>query len=276
MIRFYKSYLGRMFLGLLLLIELEKQHGKSAVVDAATRWQAPDSNTSLILHGLIDSYANSEPETDDVLKGAVGQLTKKRTDDADLLDTIVNILKLPFTSFLSGKTLLLLRDAVLTPSELTDLKKAYKAVAACSCGHTFTQNEMATVTVANDALTLKCTKCQRPAVGRCDYCGEVTQLIGNNSRNALKEVDCGCRKKAERAAKIPSILVDTNPVAARALVEQARQLRAGLRQQTAFYGRASFKPTNIPLDDDPFVPAPIAPAAPDDDLDPPSMTGTSW
>ena len=209
MIRFYKSYLGRAFLGLLILIELEKATDKQTVVDQVRKWtpSSPEAaqTVELLLDSYIHAYPDESPSNDEVLKGALGQLQKRRNDDSDLLDIIVNALKLPFTSAFGASNLRILRETVLSPSELSNLRKTYTATAKCACGHEFSSNEMVSATVVGGSITLKCTKCARPQIGRCDHCGVATQLIGKSSANWRTNIDCGCRKKAERtAAKPPS------------------------------------------------------------------------
>lgn len=204
MIRFYKTYLGRMLLGLLILIELEKESGKQAVADAASKWKGSDAEERLVDKAIAEymhPYPEETPTNDDVVKGAIGQLSKKKTDDGDLLDTIVDVLRLPFASYLSSGTLKLLRDAILNPGELTDLRKAFKAQSKCGCGHTFTAQEIISITVSQDTITLHCTACQRPNYVRCDHCDQVVLLSGKTTMTWRNGVDCGCTKRAENAAE---------------------------------------------------------------------------
>lgn len=235
MIRFYKSYLGRAFLGLLILIELEKATDKQTVVDQVRKWtpSSPEAaqTVELLLDSYIHAYPDESPSNDEVLKGALGQLQKRRNDDSDLLDIIVNALKLPFTSAFGASNLRILRETVLSPSELSNLRKTYTATAKCACGHEFSSNEMVSATVVGGSITLKCTKCSRPQVARCDHCGQATSLIGKNAQNWRTDIDCGCRKKVERAAKA-GIAVDIESPGlstADAMRQLLRNQRLGIR-----------------------------------------------
>jgi hypothetical protein len=268
MIRFYKSYLGRLLLGFLILIELERTTDKQTVADQVRKWQPPDPTVAQTIELLLDSYINDYPDespsNDDVVKGAIGQLQKRRNDDSDLLDLIVNALKLPFTGSFGGNALKALREAVLTPSELSDLRKLYRAGSKCSCGHEFTTNEMVSATVAQDAITLKCTKCARPQVGRCDHCGNPTPLIGKVAANWRTDIDCGCLKKAERAAKqagTPADITDKAAALAR-FREVSRTLRSGYPGK-----RATAQELNNQLASYIYQPAVSGPIAADDDDD---------
>lgn len=268
MIRFYKSYLGRLLLGFLILIELERATDKSTVVDQVRKWKPPTPETGQLVELLLDNYVNAYPDdspsNDDVVKGAFGQLQKRKNEDSDLLDLIVNALKLPFTSNFGANGLKALRDAVLTPSELGDLRRQYRLIAKCSCGHEFMNNEMVSATIASDAITLRCTKCARPQFGRCDHCGTQVSLIGKVAANWRNDIDCGCRKKAERAGKQPAI----DPLQSAAATTSAafRQL---IRSQGIYSSGGGGKRIAVPspalsggyID---YV-ANIAPAADDDD-----------
>lgn len=198
MVRFYKTYLGRLLLGLLVLIEVERQQGKAGVTTLVQQFHPVDvlqeDAVNRAVNYYLNGYPDETPSNDEVLLGVFGQMTKKKTDDSDLLDTIVGILRLPYLGGFSASAVKLLRDAILTPAELSELRKTTKSVSKCSCGHEFNSSEMVSVHVSGDTLSLICTKCDRPSYIRCDYCD---QLVSMNRVNWKNPVDCGCQKKAK-------------------------------------------------------------------------------
>lgn len=223
MVRFYKTYLGRMLLGLLILIELEKTEGKQGVAARLGGIDMTDTEAQVVANQLdlyINNYPDESPDNTLVFQGAIGQLSKRKDSDGDLLDTIVNVLRLPWGNYFSSGAIKALRDAILTPNELTDLRKSFKTVSKCACGHEFQSAEMATINVANDTILITCTHCARPSYIRCDYCDEMVLISSKVAATMRNEVDCGCRKRKEA----------TNNVAAPTIAQvQAAQHAAEMR-----------------------------------------------
>ena len=202
MVRFYKTYLGRLLLGLLILIEIERQGGKTGVAALLQQYRSDDPSKENAVANAVNYYLNGYPDetpsNDEVLSGVFGQLTKKKTDDSDLLDTIVGILRLPYLGGFSSSAVKPLRDAILTPSELSELRKLAKSAAKCSCGHAFESSEMVTVNVSGDGqVSLVCTACVRPSYVRCDYCDTLVPAVRANIK--VGNVECGCQKKKKLA-----------------------------------------------------------------------------
>jgi hypothetical protein len=205
MVRFYKSYLGRLLLGMLILIELERTSGKEGVATIIAGYKGTEVDAGAVRNALdlyLNAYPDESPANDDVLKGALGQLNKKKSDDLDLLDVVVSALRLPFANYLNGGSLKILRDAILTPGELTGLRKAFKAGSKCACGHEFSSQEMLSASIQGENIILHCTACSRPAYVRCDHCQELVLITGKTATTWRNEVDCGCRKRAEAQATL--------------------------------------------------------------------------
>ena len=217
MVRFYKTYLGRLLLGLLILIEMERQGGKAGVATIVQSYRSDDPLKENAVANAVNYYLNAYPDetpsNDEVLEGVFGQLTKKKTDDSDLLDTIVGILRLPYLGGFSSSAVKLLRDAILTPSELGELRKIAKSSAKCSCGHVFESSEMTSVHIdGSGTVSIICTACNRPEYIRCDSCDTLVPAVRANIK--VGRVDCGCQRKKklaeqqQTAAHPPGIILD--------------------------------------------------------------------
>lgn len=228
MVRFYKSYLGRMLLGLLLLIELEKTKTRMEIAQTL-RADGLDPEGEQVIVTAVDLYLNAypdeSPDNADVLKGAIGQLTKKKQEDADLVDTIANYLKLPFGGYLGSGTMKLLRDAVLTPREQTELRKALKGAGKCACGYTFQHGELGVMMVEGDTAFMQCHKCRRPNYVRCDACENIVTLTGKVLHNIGRSVDCGCQAKRKAEAEAGGATLNAAPPLAATLRARRQILR---------------------------------------------------
>lgn len=129
-----------------------KQDVKRRVVGALTFLDASDSP--------LDAGTMS-----DLIDTCVSLLVSTREgDDRDLIDTIVRLLGLPYSrNTLAGSTLQHLRQALLLPEELADLKRKLEVERFCaSCGHKFVSAEMTTYIASGDARCFYCTRCHRP------------------------------------------------------------------------------------------------------------------
>lgn len=201
MSRFYRSYLGRLLLGFLILIELEASPiGKAGVQEIAARWKGSPVDEAVVHHALAEymhGYPDEAPDNADVLKGVFGQLTKTKSDDLDLLDLIVRTLRLPFVNYFSTASVKALRDAILTPNELSELKSAVKANTKCVCGHDFSAGEAVSLCMENGLISIQCTKCQRPTLVCCDYCRGVVAITSKT--NLRNTIDCGCTSRKAAA-----------------------------------------------------------------------------
>jgi hypothetical protein len=234
MVRFYKSYLGRMILGLLILVELEKESGKAGVATAIAKWKGGSDYEKDVVNQALDSYVHGyddeSPSNDDVLKGALGQLTKPKKADGDLLDVVVAMLNLPFINYLSSSTIRSLRDAILTPGELMEVKKIIKSSSKCGCGHQFENSEMTSVMPTAEGIILQCTKCARPNYVRCDHCDNMVLISGKVASTWRNSVDCGCTKTvANNPDPIAQLLQDRHQAAAAdRILRRARQARAAI------------------------------------------------
>lgn len=209
MVRFYKSYLGRLLLGMLILIELEREKGREGVIDIIAKWNSGSDSERVVLADAIEYYANDYPEesptNDDVLKGTFGQLLKRKNDELDLLDTVVNLLRLPFASYLTGSHIKALREAVLRPSELSEVRKALKAAPMCSCGHEVQRDEMCSLELDGDLIRVRCTSCRRPSYIKCDYCQNVVPITTKVTGSWRNGINCGCRAKKQPELTIEQI-----------------------------------------------------------------------
>lgn len=202
LMKLYKTYLERLLIGMLLLIELERTDGKAVVIAKVHGWTSNNHLYQDAVDRALGAYAQELPGEDasnaEVLAGTFGQLTKKRSDDADLLDTVVRLVQLPYVNnYISARTLLDLRDAILTPSEQKSVKTALKDSIQCAqCRRDLTSGEMVSIHTDKNMPCVICHKCQRPQYVACDHCEKPMIISGKVTGTHMKGVDCGCRTKA--------------------------------------------------------------------------------
>ena len=135
--------------------------------------------TSALIHSALTTFMGTRKdmyESGDVLERLIATISKqllntKEHNDRELIDAIVQALGLPYVrNVLAAKTLSRLREMLLVPDELIDVKAMLKKAAYCAkCGHEFENGEMASVEtdVAHDR-SFVCTRCARPQSIACD------------------------------------------------------------------------------------------------------------
>ena len=206
MLRLYKSFAQRILVALVYLIKTEEaaQGSKAAVINTVRGWRSDNALHTDTVYRALNAYADPEEgaANEDVLLGIFGQLTRKKNDDLDLIDTIVNTLQLPnAANHFNGSYLKMLREAILRPEELIKWRKANAATLKCECGHQFQSSEMVTAySIGDGTYKFFCAKCKPPAYVACRTCGDALTIRG--SFNVLKGADCGCTAR-RTAAQVP-------------------------------------------------------------------------
>lgn len=138
-----------------------------------------ESNEKLkkVVSGFVfDKPSASARLLDTLIDDLAKQLSSSEasgSSDRDLIDTIVRITGLPHArGLMSCSTMQRLRDALLLPDEIVELKKTFAAELHCeSCSHKFVQGEMASIMVngPNSGAIVVCTRCRKPSSMANDY-----------------------------------------------------------------------------------------------------------
>jgi hypothetical protein len=173
--------------------------------------------------------------------------TPTRGGDKPLIDTVVEILGLPWsTSRVTGEVLSSLRKVLMRPSEIEAFRKAAKDAFACAqCHHKFVSGEAVVAKQRpNQDYAVYCLLCASPDYGACANCSEAAPLNSAFSvalRNA-KSVSCECRslKKEKIANKVPTLTTDGAPgisLREATLRERMRQERDRLRNDLRDVGQ---------------------------------------
>lgn len=235
MARFYREFVDRIIVALILLMQVEKDSPKETILLHLKKHKATDEMEQDIVYRAISRYVDTHKTDEDfianeeVLAAALGQLRKTKQHDTDLIETIVKALQLPHTShYFHLGHLKQLRDAILRPDELAKWKKAVtNENLKCKCGHAFESGEAVSTRLEGDGTySFSCHKCARPIRVACDRCGEAFGL--SEKINYMGKVECGChlKKKAEPQAAIDAAQAPAPP--------PMRNLRAPRRTAAAF------------------------------------------
>lgn len=206
--RFYLQIVQRLLIAYVYFQKAEETVGKDAILTTLQPHREADATNRDVFYSAYRAY-QTPLEGDDltthasVVASLFGQLRRTKQDDTDLITTIVKVLGLPASmNRFSGLSLKGLRDVIMRPSELVEWRKVALKEIRCKCGTAFEHGEMVTITLASGDPLFQCHKCVRPVYARCDYCTSNVELVGANATRHLKEIDCGCRKRAERAAQV--------------------------------------------------------------------------
>jgi hypothetical protein len=211
MVRLYKSWMTRIIIALVYLQKAEDADdaNRTAIVQVLKSYRS--TNPVILDQTLraINRYVDPEPDepsTTEVLETAIMAAARKKSDDMDLIDTIVSHLQLPNaaqyfnTAYLKG-----LRDAILRPDELIKWRKnANETLKCCSCGKDLIRGELMTVENGGDgSMKFACHKCAHPSIVACRECGKAMGIKAGF--NPSKGVECGCRRvPAEPAVPTPN------------------------------------------------------------------------
>lgn len=122
-------------------------------------------------------YNRKNTNLDELISMMVKQLNSKtELNDRDLIDTIVRTLGLPYAkNFLAGSSIGRLRDAILVPDELIELKTALTKESSCSgCGHKFENGEMSSFLSSDKGGVFVCSRCRKPSYVASDTDSKVS------------------------------------------------------------------------------------------------------
>lgn len=118
---------------------------------------------------------------DQIIEELIVQIEQNdlKESDADLVDTIVRILQLPYArQMLSGEGLKQLRRAILLPEEASGLLARLEQLekTCATCGHTFQGGELMVLKERNTDRTFHCTKCVSIHSMACERCGNTVEV----------------------------------------------------------------------------------------------------
>lgn len=131
-----------------------------------------------------------------------------KPDDLSLIDTLVDILQMPFSgNFLNLKVVKAIRKAILTSSELESLKAmSEKRELSCKdCGHRFVNGEAVTLSrTGHGDVQLFCVKCVTPLYLPCSSCEGGICGINSGMRSHFVKLntcsECKVKKSEEHRA----------------------------------------------------------------------------
>lgn len=180
MFRIYKDLFRRLFVVTLYLRELgytytqANEYVKQSIYKDDT-WNGGRPKDAEALRAALKSFLSSGDfyhggtTLDEMATTMAKQLSSTDSvNDRDLIDTIVRVIGLPHArNILAGGSLNRLREAILLPEELIDLKAQLAQEAFCyGCGHQFLAGEMSTF-VSNGGVKSggewACTRCHKPS-----------------------------------------------------------------------------------------------------------------
>lgn len=252
MARFYREFVERIIVALILLTSVEKESPKTTILQHLQKFKSGNPNDDDIVYRAISRWADFRQGDEDyianeeVLAGALGQMRKTKQQDTDLIETIVKTLQLPFSAhYFYPAHLKALREAILRPDELMSWKKSItENNLKCKCGHAFESHEaVITRSVGDGTYEILCHKCARPQRVACDRCGEAFML--SEKINYMGKVECGChKKKPEEQTPTPPL----PPQPGRATPRPTRFMRALDETARIYIGGTAGTPTN----DDPL------------------------
>lgn len=175
MYRVYKDFLRRVLLVLIYHRDMgyEVSH---AISNARDNWRdrrnSPfdEPKTQDALNNVfeaIDWQGKNGAQISALIRDCVAELNSvAEGQDRDLIDTIVRTIGLPYArNALAGSTLQRLRDAILLPEEVLDLRKSLETETACAnCGHKFLPYEMSVYVSRGDIHQrgFNCIRCTKP------------------------------------------------------------------------------------------------------------------
>ena len=110
-------------------------------------------------------------------------ISSDKSDDRDLIDTIVRVLELPYSrNALSGSAVSRLRAGLLVPDELSKLRPILEGETSCTrCGHKFQNGEMTVFySEGPNGRVFVCTRCKRPSSMASDRSRELHISISDH------------------------------------------------------------------------------------------------
>lgn len=209
MVRMYKSQ-ARLLLGLLTAIKLVREGPEHTSAEYDARMGAvvmdhansTDTPVASVLRNTALQHITEDLDLDNFIQDLTEQVMSTETSNGDqpLLDSIVDLLQLPWTgNRIGAETLDTMRKAILRPSEVNNFAKVSREAFVCSaCSHKFTSRELGClVRGANNNLLMQCMNCASPAYAACPHCRESAVLSGTvvSILRSSKMTQCSCVKK---------------------------------------------------------------------------------
>lgn len=197
MMRFYKAMAEQFLIALYITKSFMHREGLHTNAEAGNNIQ---DTYRRFFSGRVDRQFSTEnsgiPTTPDELIRELEQRLYSdggKETDGGIIDTIVDILHLPFVeNGISSKQLRQLRKALFSPEELMILREELKKQELmCGCGHVFESGELGTLrTNEEGGVRLHCASCLRPTRIAC-RCGKKAQnLSDRGSKLIWKETAC--------------------------------------------------------------------------------------
>jgi hypothetical protein len=237
MLRFYKTWAERLLIAMLYLQKREEAAlGDKTEIVATIKGFRTDNPAHAdvvyrALHSYVDPNSDEDPTNAEVIEGTLGQFGKKKSDDLDLIDTIVRTLQLPYSAnHFSGSYVKMLRDAILRPEELIKWKKNQTSSLKCDCGREFNSGEMVTAHGAGDgAMKFLCHQCAKPVYAACRHCDKL--VIIKNGFHPSKPMSCGCQERAAAVAQVgaPTPVMEALNAATRRALRRQIERETGVR-----------------------------------------------
>jgi hypothetical protein len=207
MLRFYRTWAERLLIAMIYLQKREDtaMGDKTDIIATVKGFRTDNPAHADVVYRALDSYihpqSGDDPTNAEVIEGTLGQFGKKKSDDLDLIDTIVRTLQLPYSAnHFSGSYVKMLRDAILRPEELMKWRKNNTVTLKCECGREFNSGEMVTAHNAGDGtIKFLCHQCAKPVYTACRHCDKL--VIIKNGFHPSKQVSCGCQERAQAIAQ---------------------------------------------------------------------------
>lgn len=241
MIRLYKETAESVKLAISLLKYVLSREGYSpSDMDSRSLKDLTEHITGRRVSTNLDSYRfadlkESVPLTLNSMEGYLGErLSVERQSpddrtDADLIDTVVYMLQLPWLQNRLGRDVIsALRKAILTPSELTKFKEEVKKgeLQCTGCGNVLLPETLMTLHRTGGSICIMCSACVQPANMMCQ-CGKCKPINDANARRLRAATKCTCEKKVEEGVRPNTIMLEP---------EEVPQERVG--QEAPFIARA--------------------------------------
>ena len=190
MIRLYKEFVELILLVLRLAKKCEPEDGYYA-------------------HSLQYAAGRSDPQNlDELISLLTEQFQQNGNIDRDLIDLIVETLRLPYAeNRLDSSVITKLRKALLLPSEFNALKEQLQRqeITCPSCDRVLSDGEMTTLIRDGRNVSYHCVNCSSPLFIPCEK-GHLIE-VSNKVRNTLKRLSGKCKacERGEAENEAPDI-----------------------------------------------------------------------
>lgn len=144
-------------------------------------------------------HEGSNADWDSFMLNLKEQLEQGQTSTAHhpgLIDLMVDVLQAPHSrNVLAGKTLNLLRKAMLFPEEMSKVGEAILKEKSCaSCGKAFNEREVCTAgQTENGGMAFFCSRCISPVFAACKHteCDGAAEIDSKIIAKLFDKCDCG-------------------------------------------------------------------------------------